>query len=242
MENEALDNINDGDMMPNINPIPTKEELASFYKRFIKAKDQYTAINRNSEGYGYSYADLDAVIKATDPALHAQNILVEEERFKDKLYIYLVDAESGCKFLKFKGTITPVVIKDKQGNAKNNLIQQEGAAVTYLRRYGRMVALGVATEDDDGESLTDDKNNKAPAKQKYSATQLIEWHKQVVALVNDGKVTDADKTKLSQLKTKEIKDEYGDLLFSIIRDNRVEKKDSEQKIAVQKRTAIFTGN
>lgn len=43
-------------------------------------------------------------------------------------------------------------VKIISGGAGNNLAQQQGSGVTYARRYSLLMALGLATEDDDGAS------------------------------------------------------------------------------------------
>lgn len=191
------------------------EKSISFYTRLIKAKNEFQPAKRETQGFGYKYADLQEVITATDTALHKYNILVWEEQINDNIKIYLVDTETGDMYLRYDKDIVSVQM------AKANEIQQEGAGITYLRRYGRLVVLGIAPEDDDANSadrkLLGDKGKK---KQKYTPEQLKSWHEEVVKLNNDGKVQEDDIVKLSELKTLEIKDDYGDLLFSIIRDSK----------------------
>lgn len=196
--------------------VPTNEQRVDFYKRLIKAKLAFDPIVRDVEAYGYKYADLENVIKATDTHLHANNIMIQETNIEGILSIWLVDAESGARFCEFAREITSVSIKDKQGNAKNNELQAEGAGITYLRRYGRLIVLGLAMEDDDVASNT----QQVTVKQKYSPEQLKDWHEQLRKLNDDGLVSKNDLTKLAKLKLEPCKDQYGDLMFSIIRESR----------------------
>lgn len=56
-----------------------------------------------------------------------------------------------------------------------NLIQRKsnGSAITYARRYSVLLAFGLATTDNDGESLTDDVHAKISGKVATALTEAI---------------------------------------------------------------------
>lgn len=106
-------------------------------------------LTKNRNGYGYKYTDLAQV----------HNYL-EENNMKYYQYIKRIDQDDYI--------FTRRCIDDKweeeaiQGcrvvnailSGKSNPAQEQGSALTYARRYSLLMAFGLATEDDDAESLT----------------------------------------------------------------------------------------
>ena len=111
-------------------------------------------IKKNANGYSYKYTDLAEVNKMLaengityyqyiDPVVTADGIVVD--------YVYTVPivndeelpARRGCRVAQatLKGISNPA--------------QEQGSALTYARRYSLLMAFGLATTDDDAESLTD---------------------------------------------------------------------------------------
>lgn len=113
-----------------------------------------TNLKKNKEGYGYKYTDLSAIHEYLEKnnCRYYQYI----ERIDTDDYIYTVpiindiaqEPRRGCR----------VVQASLSG--KSNPAQEQGSALTYARRYSLLMAFGLATEDDDGESLTRKKKDK----------------------------------------------------------------------------------
>lgn len=112
-----------------------------------------TTLNKNKEGYGYQYTDLAEIHRY----LEQNNLRYYQyiERIDGDDYIMtvpqaiqedgeLVDwpARRGCRVV--NATLS----------GKSNLAQEHGSALTYARRYSLLMAFGLATEDDDAESLS----------------------------------------------------------------------------------------
>lgn len=116
-----------------------------------------TTIKKLSNGYGYKYAELSTIHEE----LERQNITYYQytefcpEANADYIYtVLIIDGEEqkprrGCR-----------VIYDTGG--KMGVAQQQGSGVSYCRRYSLLMALGWATEDDDG--ATADNNAKTISK------------------------------------------------------------------------------
>lgn len=113
-----------------------------------------SVLKKLSQGYGYKYTELSTIHEE----LEQQNITyyqyIEYDATADADYIYTVlnydgeekPARRGCR----------VVLGDTMKSAA----QEQGSALTYARRYSLLMALGWATEDDDGDSV-----GKAPARE-----------------------------------------------------------------------------
>ena len=104
-----------------------------------------TTVKKLSNGYGYKYSDLSTIHEEMEKQGITYYQYTEYCADADADYIYtvlIIDGEEqkprrGCR-----------VIYDA-GN-KMGVAQQQGSGVTYCRRYSLLMALGWATEDDDG--------------------------------------------------------------------------------------------
>lgn len=106
-----------------------------------------STIKKLSQGYGYKYAELSTIHEE----LERQNIsyyqYIEYDQNADADYIYtvlIIDGEEqkprrGCRVI-------------SGGDSMKSAAQAQGSAITYARRYSLLMALGWATEDDDGDS------------------------------------------------------------------------------------------
>ena len=106
-------------------------------------------IKKNADGYGYKYTDLAQITK-----LLAENEISyyqEIETTGDNDYIITVIMDKdGNEARRVRGCR----IVNATLSGKSNPAQEYGAALTYCRRYSLLMAFGLATTDDDAESLT----------------------------------------------------------------------------------------
>ena len=116
-----------------------------------------TTLKKNKEGYGYKYTELAEIHKYLEEnnMKYYQEIETNELNGCDYIMTYrFIDGKwedkpkRGCK----------VVDATLQG--VKNPAQEQGSALTYARRYSLLMAFGLASEDDDAQSLS--KPKKSP--------------------------------------------------------------------------------
>jgi hypothetical protein len=105
-------------------------------------------LKTNAEGYGYKYTDLAEVHKYLETINTSYYQYIEAIDGND--YIVTVPIVDGKELTPKRGC--RVVQASLSG--KSNPAQEQGAALTYARRYSLLMAFGLATEDDDAETLT----------------------------------------------------------------------------------------
>ena len=105
-------------------------------------------LNKNKEGYGYCYTDLAEIHRYLEQ--NDMRYYQYIERIDGDDYIMTVKIVNGMKEDPLRGC--RVVNATLSG--KSNPAQEQGSALTYARRYSLLMAFGLATEDDDAESLT----------------------------------------------------------------------------------------
>lgn len=114
-----------------------------------------STIAKKTEGYGYKYTELADINKYCEDnnIRYYQEVETSEINQKDYIITYIV---SGDKVEKHRGCqIVEAVL-----SGIKNPVQEYGSSLTYCRRYSLLMALGLATEDDDGASL-----NQEPTKE-----------------------------------------------------------------------------
>ena len=116
----------------------------------IKAKANFKTPKRTKQGYGYKYAPMDEVLAATEPELSFYGLFISQHIISEGGMIGIMSSIrhslSGEEIS--SAFYWPVEKKDPQSL---------GSAITYFRRYAYMAILGLAPEDDDGQSHTDKK-------------------------------------------------------------------------------------
>lgn len=111
-----------------------------------------STIAKKTEGYGYKYTELADINKYCEEngIEYWQSIETSEINQKDYIVTYITfkDKDKANRMLRGCQIVDAVLQGIK------NPVQEYGSSLTYCRRYSLLMALGLATEDDDGASLT----------------------------------------------------------------------------------------
>lgn len=110
-----------------------------------------STIAKKSEGYGYKYTELADINKYCEDnnIRYYQEVETNEINQKDYIITYILGGEG--EYTKHRGC----QIVEARLSGINNPVQAYGSSLTYCRRYSLLMALGLATEDDDGASLSE---------------------------------------------------------------------------------------
>lgn len=105
-------------------------------------------VNKNKEGYGYKYTDISEIHR-----------FLEENNMSYYQYIDRIDGDDYIMTVKIiDGKEQPAIRGSRVVQATlsgiKNPAQEQGSALTYARRYSLLMAFGLATDDDDAQSLT----------------------------------------------------------------------------------------
>lgn len=111
-----------------------------------------TVINKNATGYGYKYTDLAEIHNYLESInsryiqkierIDTDDYVLTKRCFDDKWEDEWI---TGCRVV--QATLSGI----------KNPAQEQGSALTYARRYSLLMAYGLATDDDDAQSLTTQK-------------------------------------------------------------------------------------
>ena len=205
-----------------------------------------STIAKKTEGYGYKYTELADINKYCEDngIRYYQEVETSEINQEDYIITYIekdgkVEKHRGCK-------IVNAVLQGIK-----NPVQEYGSSLTYCRRYSLLMALGLATEDDDGASLTIKKEaTKEEATQwtfsfgKYKGqtmSEVLKEDNQYVQWYINNKASDYDK-KCYELISGEVlpTDQEQDERINLV--NELNKVELEYDIPHEKTLEVYKVN
>jgi hypothetical protein len=149
-----------------------------------------------NSAFGSKYADLAANIDAVRPALNKHGVALLQFPEVD-LETQTVSVKTSLHFA--EQFISQTFVAPAVGRQGFN-VQSIGAATTYLRRYGLQALCGLASEDDDGNSVATENKPIAKAKAPAGPTEadfqlwkeafdecatIDEWNRLIVPMMKE---------------------------------------------------------
>lgn len=128
----------------------------------------------NTGKYSYKYVDIAQIHE------YLQSIGASYYQYIDRLegddYIMTVKIIDGKESQPLRGA----KVVDAKLNGVVNPAQEQGSALTYARRYSLLMAFGLATEDDDAQSLSKPKKTEARPKVQPEANRQVQPEDSVI--------------------------------------------------------------
>lgn len=170
------------------------EEKLNEEKMSTKVKKNQTA--KVGEKYSYKYVDIAQI----HDYLEKNKIIYYQyiDRIENDDYIMTVPIIDGKEQKARRGCR----VVDATLYGVDNPAQQQGSALTYARRYSLLMAFGLATEDDDAQSLSKNKEEKKATPKQIDI--LIEYYEdenmeKLLKANNIKKIEDIPMSKASEL-------------------------------------------
>ena len=129
----------------------------TLHKKLFEIQKIIQNPRKNTEGYGYQYANLEQVLNIIKPLLFENDILLQQTPCSDNdrvgVQTTLKDLTTGEEII----NVFHVELIKKD-------IQAVGSYLTYLRRYTLLAIFGMAPVDDDGKSAMPEPQKKTEPK------------------------------------------------------------------------------
>lgn len=157
--------------------------MKNIYKSLADFQNEVPVIHQNTKGYGYTYADLNAIFKVIKPLLKKHGLGFAQLLDGENLKTIIFHIESGEQIE------SSVHIQQNVTLAKMNTFQVLGSAITYYRRYSLSAALGLITDAD-----IDAAGEQKPTPKKIELIKdSKEWNSAIEYLKKGGNISDIEK-------------------------------------------------
>lgn len=142
--------------------------MKHLFKSLAEFQQEVPTIHKETQGYGYTYADLPKIFAVINPLLKKHGLGFTQLIHGTDLITIIFHVESG-ETLESKTAIPQnVALKGM------NDFQVLGSAITYLRRYALSSALGLVTDKDTDAGGEQVKTEKKPTIDKERFDKAIE--------------------------------------------------------------------
>jgi hypothetical protein len=189
--------------------------MKNLFKSLASFQQEVKAIDKDTKGYGYTYASLSTIFEVINPLLKKHGLCYSQPITGTSVKTIIFHIESG-EYLEHDAAIPQGVELKGQ-----NPFQVLGSAITYIRRYALSSALGLITDKDtdaSGEQVSKSETTPQQPDKPYlnkvttknGTIYTSDWSKVTSALM-EGKATILDVKKKFKL-SKEIETELNTLI------------------------------
>jgi hypothetical protein len=147
--------------------------MKNIYKALADFQQEVPVIHKDTQGYGYSYADLPTIFEKINPLMQKHGLGFYQAVNGTQIKTVVFHIESGETIE--SNTDIPQGVQ----LAKMNDFQVLGSAVTYIRRYALSSILGLVTDKDTDAS--GEQKREAPQNATISPKQALEGAKKAIA-------------------------------------------------------------
>ena len=116
--------------------------MKAIYKALADFQQECPVIHKDTDGYGYTYADLPQILETVNPLLKKHGLGFTQLANKNQLDTIVFHVESGESI----SSSTDIPQDVKLSNM--NTFQVLGSAISYIRRYALSSILGIVTDKD----------------------------------------------------------------------------------------------
>lgn len=127
-------------------------------KTVLKKGNSVSVQTKKGGKYSYKYTDLAQIHEYLEAEGLSYEATIKRVDGEDYMFITKIDKEGNKSEPMQEAKIPKVELSDR-----SNAAQEYGSALTYARRYSLLMAYGLATEDDDAQSLNRPKGGEVSA-------------------------------------------------------------------------------
>jgi len=188
----------------------------NLFKALANFQQEVPVIHKDTQGYGYTYADLPKVFEVINPLLKKHGLGFSQLLQGQSIQTILFHIESGETLESSTDIPQNVSLKGM------NEYQVLGSAITYLRRYSISSILGIVTDKDTdagGEQKPKTETNQATSKEELPWLNVLdkdknftrEWNR-LIAKKQSGEPIEVKELRKFYKISKEVEGKINDLI------------------------------
>ena len=155
--------------------------MKNLFKALAEFQQEVPVIHKDTQGYGYTYADLPKIFEVINPLLKKHGLAFTQPIRGNSISTILFHIESG------ESLDSVITIPENVSLKGMNDYQVLGSAITYLRRYAISSLLGLVTDKDT--DAAGEQTKAVKPTEKWLTENSPEWEKLVEAVEAGKEIT-----------------------------------------------------